>query len=111
MNTTPPILSAHDTLIKLLGDRSEALRKWIEHVKPNPALHTIIQLPVPGERFSSHYFLIEKSKQAMVVGAFGKGDIEAADYLARCPNILIQQAVTVAGAAHQYRPIRAVKAN
>ncbi len=95
-------IEAHDTIVKLLANRSHYLHKWLNHVHADPDKHTIIQFPVPLSPLSSHYFLVEKSKVPMLTAAFGNGAIEAADYLSQCPNIVIEQSVAVSDPAHHY---------
>lgn len=107
----PIILSAHDTVIKLLSDRSAYMDKWLDHVKADPDVHSVMQFPVPGQPMHSHYYLVEKAKLDMLREAFGNGAQEAADYLARCPQILIQQSVATSDPAQRYRQIRNVSKN
>lgn len=98
---TPLPLAFHDTLLKLLHDRSEYVDKWLDHVKADPEMHSIVQLPVPGKPLYSMYVLIEKSKK----------DACTQEYLASCPTLLVQQSVSTNSPIHPYRPIKTMRRN
>lgn len=94
-----PILTAHEALMKLLGDRSAYVDKWLEHVHADPEKHSIVQLPVPGKPLFSLYVLIDKAQK----------DNCTRDYLASCPTLLVQQSVAVADPIHRYLNIRGMR--
>lgn len=99
----PIILSAHDTLLKLLRDRSAMTDKWLEHVSADPLVHSIVQLPVPGKPLFSLYVLVDKDKLAE------DGTVDR-DYLAMCPSLLVQQSISVADPNPRYPSIRGMQA-
>ena len=96
----PVILSQHDTILKLLSDRTEYINKWLAHVKADPDKHSIIQLPVPWRPLFSLYVLVNKSDVS--------GMSIDRDYLAKCPSLLVQQSVAAAGVS-RYPCIRAMQ--